>query len=159
MNGRVDILDNFNFNMYKMYDENAVKSSFSQEAVKHVHTNNELSNIFFSDQNIDVLQDAIRYLVHEKTCGKFTISRQSDTELKLIMRAMYLQEGRHRQYDVLEEVKALNVLVLNYAVPRITQEIQMYMQYKKDISALPVPMERGDFSSSKGTRQLIQKEF
>jgi hypothetical protein len=158
-NGRVQVIDNYNYDMYKLFDENKKRDNFNTEAIKGIHTNNELANIFFSQNNIDALQDAIRYLVNQKSCGKFVIDRQSDAELKLIMRAFYLQEGRHRQYSVLDEVKSLNTLVLNYAVPRIMQEVGMYMYYKKDINKNPEPMARGEFISAKGGKQLTMKEF
>jgi hypothetical protein len=156
--GRVQVLQGDNYDMYKLFDDNK-KSSYQQEAIKGIHVDNQLANIFFSSDNIDYLQESIRYLVYKKTCGKHTISKQSETELKLIMRAFYLQNGEHKKYDVLGEVKALNTLVLNYAVPKIIQEINMYMQYKQDIDTVPMPLERGQLSTSKGTKQLIFKEF
>lgn len=160
LEGRVGGMKNdFNYDNYKLFQENINSRDFNEEAIKGVHVKNPLSDIFFSQTNIDALQEAIRYQVYVKSCSKFIISRQSDTELKLIMRAIYLQEGRHRQYNVLEEVKALNTLVLNYSVPRILQEVQMYNHYKKDISTNPIPMARGENSSSKGTRFLELKEF
>lgn len=158
--GRVGGLkDDFNYDNYKLFQENINSRDFNEEAIKGVHVKNPLSNIFFSQTNIDALQEAIRYQVYLRSCNKFTISRQSDTELKLIMRAFYLQEGRHRQYNILEEVRALNTLVINYSVPRIVQEIQMYNHYKKDINTNPIPLARGEFSSSKGTKYLEMKQF
>jgi hypothetical protein len=157
--GRVQVIDNYNYDMYKLFDENKKRNNFHEEAIKGVHTNNQLATIFFSQENIDALQDAMRYLVHKKSCGKYLISRQSDSELKLIMRAFYLQEGRHKQYNVMEEVRELNTMVLNYAVPRILQEVGMYMYYKQDINKNPMPMPRGEFVSAKGSKQLVTKEF
>jgi hypothetical protein len=159
MNGRVQVTDNYNYDMYKLFDENKTRNNFNEEAIKGVHSNNELANIFFSKSNIDLIQDSIRYLVNQKTCGKYVISRQSDSELKLIMRAFYLQEGRHKQYNVTDEVKELNTLVLNFAVPRVIQEIGMYMHYKNDIDKIPMPLARSQNMSSKGTKQLVSKEF
>ena len=160
-NGRVPgILFNDNFRAYQLFQDNGRQGNFNREAVIGVHTNNPLADVFFSQQNIDVLQDAIRYLVYKKSCGKYTISRQSDAELKLIMRAIYLQDGQHKQYDILGEVKQLNTQVLNYAVPRIVQEINMYMHYKKDIDRVPEPLPRGEFISAKGTRQVeVPKDY
>ena len=156
--GRVQVLQGDNYDMYKLFDDNK-KNSYNQEAIKGVHVDNQLANIYFSSSNIDYLQESIRYLVYKKTCGKYTISKQSETELKLIMRAFYLQEGKHNIYGALEEVKSLNTFVLNYAVPKIIQEINMYMQYKQDIDTVPMPLDRGQLATSKGSKQLINKEF
>ena len=159
--GRVGgISAELSYDNYKLFQENKNLKNFNEEAIKGVHVNNPLANIFFSQANIDALQESIRYLVYQKSCQRFIISRQSDTELKLIMRAYYLQEGVHRQYDILDEVKSLNNLVLNYAVPKIIQEVQMFNKYKEDVNKNPTPMlARGEHSSSKGTRQLILKEL
>jgi hypothetical protein len=157
--GRVNVLEGNNYEMYKLFEENKKQNNFHKEAIHGVHARNKLADVFFSQANIDTLQESIRYLVYKKSCGKHVIDRQSDSELKLIMRAFYLQEGRHNQYDVMSDVRDLNTLVLNYAVPKIIQEINMYMHYKTDIGRNPMPMERGQFISSKGTKQLELKEF
>lgn len=158
-NGRVQVLQNNNYDMYKLFQDNVNQNNFHNEALKGIHLNNRLANVFFSQDNIDALQEAIRYQVNIRTCGKHVIDRQSDAELKVIMRAIYLQEAMHKQYDVMNEVRGLNTMVINYAVPRIIQEINMYMHYKQDINRVPVPLARGEFISSKGSKQLETKEF
>lgn len=158
-NGRVRILDNERIEILPMTKPHNKQVDFNEEAIKGIHTNNPLSSIFFSRTNIDALQEAIRYQVYLKSCKKHVIGKQSETELKIIMRAIYLQHGQHRNYDVLPEIRRLNGLVLEFAVPRILQEINMYMTYKRDIDRLPVPMDRGEFQSSKGSKVLEQKIF
>lgn len=160
-NGRISVLNDKNYDMYKLFNEQKPKyNDFNREAIMGMHNTNDLSEIFFSNKNLDIVQDAIRRLVYEKSCKKHLIDRQSDTELRIIMRSIYIQEGRHSQHDVIAEVKRLNTLVLDYAVPKIIQEISMYVtRYKQDIDKMPEPMSRGEFVSSKGTKVLIQKEF
>jgi hypothetical protein len=158
-NGRIDLLNDKNYNIYNLFKEPAREyKHFNSEAIKNIHTENELSNILFSNKNIDVLQDAIRSMIYEKSNNKYIIDRQSDTELRIIVRSIYLEHGRHVT-DIVPEVRRLNGLVLQFAVPRILQEINLYMHYKNDVDKLPEPMSRGDFISSKGSRVLIQKEF
>lgn len=156
-NGRVDLVNNNNFNMYDMFKEETKSKYVSEEAIKSIHSKNELSEIFFSRQNIDILQNAIRYLVYKKTCGKHVIDKQSETDLIIVMRSIYLQYGKHTPYAIKEQIKDLNERVLEYCVPKIIGEIHMYLQYRKDISSLPVPMDRGEFISSKGTKVLEQR--
>ena len=158
-NGRVKIVNNEHIEIYPMSAQTNKNSDFNEEAIKGIHTNNPLSQVYFSQNNINALQEAIRYQVYTKSCKKHVIGRQSDTELKIIMRAIYLDNARHRDYDILPEVRRLNQLVLDFAVPRILQEINMYIVYKNDIDKLPDPMPRGQFSSAKGTKVLEQKNF
>lgn len=159
-NGRVDVLNNDNYKAYGLFEEDKKDSdSFNKEAIRNIHINNPISTIFFSQQNIDALQEAIRYQVYVKSCNKHIIDKQSETELFIVMRAMYLQYAQHKPYGILDQIKDLNKLVLEHVVPKILNEIQIYTFYKKDIQQLPVPMERGEFSSSKGTKVLVSKEF
>ncbi len=158
-NGRVKLIDNETIKMYPMAKVSKKQSDFNDEAIKGIHSDNPLSAIFFSQTNMDAVQEAIRYQIYEKSCKKHIIGRQSEVELKVIMRAIYLQDAAHRTHDILAEVKRLNGLVLNYCVPRILQEINMYMTYTADINKLPQPMERGSFETSKGSRVLEQKYF
>ena len=158
--GRVGVLmDNFNYDAYKLFDERK-NIDFTEEALKGIHMNNPLASIFFSKENINALQEAIRYQVYNKSCEKYIISRQSDTELKLIMRGFYLQEAMHRGYDVMGEVRSLNTLILNFAVPKVLKEVQMYSKYKADVNTNPLPMiPRGELMSSKGMRVLEMKHM
>lgn len=164
-NGRVDTLYGDNYNIYNLFQEEKRPSmNFNEEAIKGTHVANPLSIMFFSRQNIDALQEAIRYQVYVKSCKNHIIDRQSDTDLKVIMRATYLEHAEHMlptasSQQVMEEVRRLNTIVIQFCVPRILQEINIYMKYKKDISSLPVPLDRGEFVSAKGTKTLITKEL
>ena len=159
-NGRIDSLYGENYNIYDLFKEEKKPSlNFNNEAIKGTHSNNDISRVFFSKENIDALQDAIRYQIYIKSCKKHIIDRQSDTELKLIMRATYLEHARHATRDVLAEIQRLNNIVIDFCVPRILQEINIYMRYRSDINSLPIPMERGQFSSSKGLKVLETKQF
>jgi hypothetical protein len=159
-NGRVDTLYSGNYDIYDLYKtESRPQLNFQNEAIKGTHNENDISKVFFSKLNIDTLQDAIRYQVYKRSCKKHTIDRQSDDDLKVIMRAVYLENAQHHAHDTLAEIRRLNMMVIDFCVPRILQEINMYMRYKQDISRLPEPMARGEFASSKGTKTLIQKDF
>lgn len=156
-NGRVDTLENDNWKMYDLHKESRPYSNMSDDAIKSIHGKNLLSDVFFSRKNIDYLHDAIRFMVYEKSCRKHVIDRQSETDLLIIMRSVYLQYGEHKPYNLKDQVKALNTIVLNYCVPKILEEIKIYIHYKKDISSLPVPVDRGEYISAKGTKVLEQK--
>ena len=159
-NGRVDLLYNQNYNIYDLFKkEERPQLNFQNEAIKGSHQKNDINSIFFSRTNIDVLQNGIRYSVYVKSCKKHIIDRQSDDELKIVMRSIYFEHANPSPSDVIEELKKLNGIVIAFCVPRILQEIQMYMRYRDDVDKLPVPLDRGEFSSSKGTKTLIQKEL
>jgi hypothetical protein len=159
-NGRVNMLKGDNYKLYKLFETgNDKMSDFSREAVSGIHTNTPLNTMFFSRENIKALQQGIRFLVAKRSNNQFVIGNQSETELQVIMRAIYLNDAQHKPYAIIEQVKELNKLVLDYCVPRILEEVRMYNHYKSDVSQLPMPLDRGEFSSSKGLRVLESREF
>ena len=52
-----------------------------------------------------------------------------------------------------KEVSRLNEIVLNDVVPRIESQMSQYINYLRDISELPKPIERSTNSSIKGQKQ------
>ena len=144
---------------YDRTKQDIKEDTFKAEAVKGIIEKSPLSDLFFSQINIDALQEGIRYVVYKKSCSKFTIDNQSEDELKTIMRAIYLQDAKHQMYGILEQVRDLNSTVIDYCCERIVKEINMYIKYKQDISALPVPMAYGESTSIAGMKQLERKQF
>ena len=147
------------FNLYREYENRRNTGSYANEAITNIHVQNDISSIYFSQVNIDVLQDAIRHNVYKASCGKHVIDRQSDNDLKIVMRSIYLDYAEHKAYNILEQVKVLNSRVIDFCVPKIMQEIGMYIYYKNDISKLPDPITRGQFVSSKGEKVNEIKSF
>jgi hypothetical protein len=118
-------------------------------------TSTPVSDLFFSPQNVDILQDGIRYRVFVDSGGRDVIGRQSDVELGLVMRSLFLQEADNdTSRDETSQVRDLNASVLSFCVPRIVQEINQYRHYRKDVAALPVPLPRGEIATTKGSRSL-----
>lgn len=153
-NGRVINLDKKNYNSLEMTDENYKKANknFNEKAVTNIQQKTDLSDMYFSEENINNLQNQIRYKVYKMT-GQ-TIGRQSDTELKIIMRSYYLQYGKNDPNNLKEQILELNNLVLNYCIPKIIDELKQYLGYIQDVQNLPMPLERPMNMSSAGTKYL-----
>jgi len=152
-NGRVPDIKNQISPSYNMTDFKR-DSTFYKEATRGEIMGNDVSRLFFSDLNIDALQEGIRFLVWHNTCKKHVIGRQSEEELKIIMRSMYLQHSKNLPFAILEQVRELNGKVLEYAVERIINELDIYTKYRDDLSSLPVPMQHATNTSSRGTKVL-----
>ena len=158
-NGRVTDLHQSNLTTYSFFHENNKDPNhFRTQAVKHIHTESPVAGIFFSAENIDALQEGIRYSVYSKSPGRYVIGKQSETELQIVMRSIYLQYAKNLSTNLSDQVRELNSKVLDYTVPIIINEVQNYKQYTNDISQLPVPMERSKNMSSTGTKILFRKE-
>ena len=116
-----------------------------------------VGELFFSNMNKGVLHEAIRYSVWKESEKMLVIGRQSDAELSIVMRSIYLSDARNvddSRECIIQQVKELNTNVLNYCVPQIVREGEMYRRYTLDASSLPIPLERGQISTTKGDRTL-----
>lgn len=120
---------------YELFQQNAgVAKRFNKEALKGIQCSNALTDAYFSHANIEHVQQMIRHTVYQKTRGKFVIDKQSETDLKIIMRSLFLQYGRNLQRDVRSQIKELNNLVVQECAPRIISEVEMYQAYLRRAS-------------------------
>mgnify|MGYP005636448479 CR=1 FL=1 len=143
-NGRVNIGGHNPFDKFKLYDKiaNDDKSTSYRSAMTGNWQNTQLSDTFFSAQNIDTLQQGMINGVDELSSGRFKIGKQDQDTLKIIMRSIFLQKAKNNGTDVTSQVNELNKLVLAYCVPQVYGEAQGYIQYKNDVENLAVPMDR-----------------
>lgn len=110
-----------------------------------------VSNAFFCNTNLDALQGEIARRVKEY-CGR-SISRQSDTEVLVVMRSVYLQYGMNAsETDILPEIRMLNHRVLEYCVPNIISNLVQYDRYLTEVGRVPAPLELATNTSLAGTR-------
>jgi len=159
LNGRVDLISNMpKFNIPQYQNIQSKNDTFTREATLGQITRNSVSDLVFSYKNIEALQEVIRYRVYVESSGQFTIDRQSDNELKTIMRSIYLQYGIGNN-DCIGQVRKLNARVLEWIVPEVLNNLLQYERYKQDVSTLPMPLDRSPLATMKGTRSLEFKTF
>lgn len=144
-----------------------LSGSNTSQLFKNLYGETLLTFLFFSKDNIDNIQNLIKHLVFKHL--KQVISRQSDTELMVVMRSIFLSFSQHpaliddtmpqaqkialmKEYTL--EVQRLNELVLNDVVPRIISGVQQYINYLHDASSPRTLMEKPKSDSRAGTRQL-----
>jgi hypothetical protein len=123
-------------------------------ATQHMMNPTLLSNTYFSKENIEIIQNAIRSEIYKKTQQKHIIDKQDYDQIKIIMRSVFLQYSLHKSTNIREQVEQLNQIVLNYCVPRVYSELMSYLKYKEDISTLPVPQENPIFLAPDKTLEL-----
>jgi len=114
---------------------------------KNIHGETLLNRLYFSEDNIKQIQNAIRFLVYKFT--NQTIDEQSKTELLIVMRSIYLEylnQPMNYSEDLDEntkrivikqtqdEILRLNNIVVNEVVPKIVSELQQYLDYLRDAS-------------------------
>jgi hypothetical protein len=114
----------------------------------------EVSKMYFSIDNINLLQRGIRNKILNDTGGEINIGRQKDDELKIVMRSIYFQYGKNRSDNIKEQVLDLNTRGIAWCVPEIVSNIKQSQRYIEDISRMPVPLERSVYPSIKGVNNL-----
>ena len=115
--------------------------SFRDALTEDVYnTKNTLYDLFFSEQNILLLQNNIVNGVKQMSNNYYVINNQSKDQLKIIMNSIYVQHSRHINGNNNEVINVLNNLVLQYSVPQIFNELESNMKYKRDINNLIMPM-------------------
>lgn len=118
-----------------------INSDNAENSVKGIIEQTALSNYFFSQDNINIIQDTIRYRVYSNT--QQTISRQSENELFIIMRSILLQFGNFRSgaNTLADELRKLNKIVVDFCVEEVSSNVLQYVQYIKDLGQLPTPID------------------
>lgn len=164
-NGRINIIDDNNDIITSRCINNAkiIKPSILSEtntnSISQNLTNTDVSVKFFSKENINKIQTQIILQVYAKSNKQYNISTQSEQELLIIMRSYYLQYSKNLPNEINAQVEKLNNMVIDWSVDEIIKNIRQYLSYKKDCSTLPMPMERAQLPTQKGTKTLEIKSF
>ena len=156
MSGRIDLTGYKASQPYTLHSKgnSSTQTPYHTEALRNLQTKSVLSQSFFSNQNIQIVQNAIRYQVWIQSNKKNNISNQSETEVQIVMRSIYLQYARNLPDKIPQQIEELNSKVVNYCVPIIMSNIQQYKQYRQDVSSLPVPQAHPQQVSSAGSKTL-----
>ena len=152
MSGRVNIEGGTPF-FLKEKVPNDDKTNY-YNATKYMFQPSELSNTYFSKENIQNVHVSIKKEVYNISNKKYVIDDQNIDTLKVIMRSFFLQYSEFGLTNIKEQVEKLNEMVVNYCAPNIYGEILGYLQYKKDASTMYKPMERPQYLHNDNTLEL-----
>jgi hypothetical protein len=140
-NGRVDIKSPNTLNLFALYDKiPAHQCSSYRNPTEGLWENTLLSTIFFSKENIQILQNGIRAGIYHKSKGQYVIPPQDCDALKIIMRSTFLQHASNQPDNIKDQIIQLNEMVLNYCIQQVYSEAQGYIKYISDVSTLAIPM-------------------
>jgi hypothetical protein len=142
-----------------MYDKIPANQCVTfRNATEGLWNDTVLSKAFFSQQNIQIIQNGIRAGVYHRSNGQYVVGPQDCDSLKIIMRSVFLQNSKNQPDHLTEQIEALNKIVLDYAIRQVYGEAEGYMKYKMDISTLAVPMTH-PVMSKVNDKQLELKSF
>ena len=114
----------------------------TQSQLKGILDETLLSNTFFAVDNIQNIQNMIRYYFHQEK--NEVISEQSNNELLTIMRGIYIKYSNSAA-NTMEEIKGeileLNNIVTEFSLKRIYINYDNYNRYLNDMESLPKPLD------------------
>jgi hypothetical protein len=115
--------------------------NYGEYSMKGIVEETPLSDIFFSKMNMDLVQKAIRYNVHQRT--RKVIEPQSTNEIFIVMRSIYLQNGDSGTQSAMikSEIQKLNGMVIDFCVKQVVNQLDLHDEYTKRISSLPIPLD------------------
>lgn len=158
-NGRVDIKSPNTSALFQMYDKiPANQCATFRNATEGLWTDTPLSQAFFSEQNIQIVQNGIRAGIYKISNGQYVIGPQDCDSLKIIMRSVFLQNAANQPTNIPNQISELNKIVLNYCIQQVYSEAQGYIQYINDASTLVVPIAH-PVMASQNDRQLEMKPW
>jgi Family of unknown function (DUF5761) len=140
-NGRVNIKSPNTSALFQMYDKIPANQCVTfRNATEGLWDSTPLSIAYFSQQNIQIIQNGIRAGVYKKSNGQYVIGPQDCDSLKIIMRSVFLQHAANQLSNIPQQIEELNKIVLNYCIQQVYSEAQGYMKYVDDVSTLVVPI-------------------
>jgi len=155
-NGRVILNDGQHYLPYETYTGSSKPSQQGfNGSVKGIYEESSVSSMYFSKENVDLVHQEIIKGVYQQS-GQ-AISRQSDSNLQIIMRSLYLQYGKNLGCQIKEQVAELNSYVIKEAIRIILPNIQQSIGYRRDLNQLPGSIDRPVNLSSTGTKMLYDK--
>jgi hypothetical protein len=158
-NGRIDIKTPNTSTLFKMYDKIPANQCVTfRNATEGLWSSTPLSQAFFSQQNIQIIQNGIRAGVYNRSNGQYVIGPQDCDSLKIVMRSVFLQYSANQPNNYQQQISQLNKIVLEYCIQQVYSEAQGYMKYVDDASTLVVPLSHPVMTSN-NDRQLELKPW
>ncbi len=140
--------------------EKSKNYNLASQAVEGIVEQTKLSDTFFGQCNMDLLQTIIAHDVYQKTGKK--ISKQSENELLIIMRSYFLSEANNvvtSDNDIKNEIRRLDLIVKEECVKKIITMIKQQDAYIKEISNVHTPLDRSESTNVKGTKLREMHRF
>lgn len=101
-----------------------------------------LEQVFFSDENMDLINKQLILSVWTKTNKTIKIGPQSKENLLIVMRYIFIEFARHLPYDIAGQIRELNCMVVNEILPLVITNADQRIGYLRDIERFqdPVPL-------------------
>ena len=159
---------NYNDIIFKNHEPNLKTNNRPRQnnaalAMKHITTKgangdevyDEISKIYFSEENMNRIQKAIKEAIFYKSKGKFRLDEdQDESDLLVTMRAVFIEHSRFLPNKIIRQVKELNRLTVEYIIPDMITQIKQTYSYIKEINEPIKPIPRPIAINNAGRKTL-----
>lgn len=155
-NKTIDYKNNNSGGYYEKYQQHpTVNYDRARQATQGFFEKNHITVVFFSDENLHRIQKKIKEEVFKRSNGQYQLDEdQDESDLTIVMRAIYLDKCKNLPGETVRQVKLLNHQTVEYIVPDLISNIKQYFGYIKDINQPLKPMLR-PMSVSNAGRKLL----
>ena len=113
-----------------------LQKQFIKNQLKRPECNiNDLELIYFSDENIELINKQLILSVYKNSNKTYKIGNQSTIALTIVMRYIFIEFSKNLLFDIKNQIKELNCRVINELVPKILTEVSQRINYLKEINA------------------------
>jgi hypothetical protein len=158
-NGKVNIMGPNTSTLFSMMDKIPINTNTNyQNVLAGSLQRSELSDSYFSKQNIQYIQNGIRSGVYTKSQKRIAVDEQPEDQIVTVMRSMYLQYSKNLDSNIAYQINELNNLVLQFCINNVFNEAVAYLKYREDASTMHIPMTHPIYSN-KTNKVLEQKPW
>merc|ERR1712166_1176849 len=88
-----------------------------------------LIDIFFSKENINLINKQLVLTVYKKSNKQYRIPFQKKEDMMVVMRFVYDKDAKHLPFKIKEQIKELNCSVVNEILPNILTQVEQNITY------------------------------
>jgi len=158
-NGRINIMGPNISTKFSMMDKIPLNTRTDYTNVlTGTFERNSLSDTFFSQNNIEVIQNGIKQGVYDRSNSKIIVGNQPPDQIVSVMRSMFYQHSKNLDTNISQQVQELNNYVLKFCINNVYVEAVAYLKYREDASRMHMPMS-APIHSSKTDKTLEMKPW
>jgi len=99
----------------------------------NINEESKLEELFFSDENIDLINKQIVLSVWKKTNKQYKISFQSKDKIIIVMSYVFNENAKHLPYNIKGQIYQLNCITVGSIISSIITNFEQKLGYLRDI--------------------------
>ena len=111
-----------------------VRSQLVKNIIKtDINKESKLEELFFSDENIELINKQIVLSVWKKTNKQYKITFQNKDKLIIVMRYVFIENAKNLPYNIKGQIYELNCIIVGEILPSIITNFEQKLGYLRDI--------------------------